>query len=168
MKTFLTLIKNKIDLILQTFAFLQTLKLLTFLLHFMLNIFWGKFQTNECFIYKRQNITCELLMYLLGHLNIDLSIGLRENSLFRTFILMTSKCRLKICELMSFKILKQKLTGPVKLSQRFMQLSLHCKNRRKVYFFSALNKISMEFFKTEDHLLPYDGDSFFLNSQQFG
>ena len=55
-------------------------------------------------------------MYLLGHFNIDLSIGLRENSLFRTFILMTSKYRLKICELMSFKNLKQKLTGPVKLS----------------------------------------------------
>lgn len=104
-------------------------------------------------------------MYLLGHFNIDLSIGLRENSLFRTFILMTSKYRLKICELMSFKNLKQKLTGPVKLSQRFMQLSLHCKDRRKVYFFPVLNQISMEFFKTEDHLLPYDRDSlqiFFL------
>ena len=55
-------------------------------------------------------------MYLLGHFNIDLSIGLRENSLFRTFILMTSKYRLKNFELMSFKNLKQKLTGPVKLS----------------------------------------------------
>ena len=46
-----------------------------------------------------------------------------------------------------------------------MQLSLHCKDRRKVYFFPALNQISMEFFKTEDHLLPYDRDSlqiFFL------
>lgn len=140
MKTFLTLIKNKIDLILQTSAFLQTLKLLAFLLHFMLNIFRGKFQTNECFVYKWQNITCELLIYLTGHFNIDLSIGLRENSPFRTFILVTSKYRLKICELMSFKSLKQKLTGLVKLSLRLMHLPFTARTGVKCTYLPHLTK----------------------------